>query len=348
MESPLTAPRIASLLAVTAALLTPAGARAQITIGQLPPGTPTTPCTSGPFDLWQSRVAAGSGYTAPAPGMITSWSTTAAAGGDQQLEFKVFRPNGANSVLVVAHDGPRKLTPNAVNTFPVQIPVQAGDIIGLNDLNASLATPNACQFETGDLRDGLVGAGGNVSVGGTIPFNSAAAGDRFRMNVAARVLLAPTISSVSPATSPFRGGTEVTIRGSEFAEVKEVDFGRAPAFLFKVDSESQITAIAPGLTPINGISSIDAPVTIITAAGTAFSPGSFSFRGCRSPRLVGRTLRAAVKLLRKAGCRPGTVKRHFGVTAKAHKVVRQRPEAGKVLAPGARINLTVVDRPADV
>jgi hypothetical protein len=344
----LTVPRVASLLAVATALLTPTAARAQITIGQLPIGTPTTPCTSGPFDLWQSKVAAGSGYTAPASGVITSWSTTAAAGGEQQLEFKVFRANGENSVRVVAHDGPRKLTPNTVNSFGLRIPVQAGDIIGLNNLNASLATPNACQFETGDLRDGLVGGQGNVGVGGTIPFDPAVVGDRFRMNVAAKLLLPPTITSVSPGSGSFGRGAEVTITGSEFADVKEVDFGQAPAYLFKVESETQITAIAPGLTPVDGVSAIAAPVTVVTAAGTAFSPMSFTYRGCRSPRVVGRGFHAAVKLLRKAGCRLGRVKRRFAARAKGRKVIRQRPKPGAILAPETMVNLTVLDRPTDV
>src|SRR5690349_11974391 len=63
----------------------------------------------------------------------------AAVGAGQTLKLKVFRYLHGSIYLVVAHDGPRSLTPGVINTFEVSIPVQAGDVIGLNDQNASTA-----------------------------------------------------------------------------------------------------------------------------------------------------------------------------------------------------------------
>ena len=63
---------------------------------------------------------------------------------------------------MVGHDGPRALTPGIVNAFAVNIPVQPGDVLGLNNANAA-AVPNACLLSApgdfnpqhpGDLADG--------------------------------------------------------------------------------------------------------------------------------------------------------------------------------------------------
>jgi hypothetical protein len=68
--------------------------------------------------------------------VLTSWSTNASSGAGQYLEFKVYRPVSTYTYTVVGHDGPQPLTPGVLNTFPIDIPVQAGDVLGLNDHDA--------------------------------------------------------------------------------------------------------------------------------------------------------------------------------------------------------------------
>lgn len=63
------------------------------------------------------------------------------------------------------------------------------------------------------------------------------------------------------------------------------------------------------------------------------------------PKLNGKALKAARKLLKKSDCRLGRLKRRFGVTAKVNKVVAQSPKPGKRLATGTKVNLTVLNRP---
>jgi hypothetical protein len=157
--------RISTRLGLTTCLVTAlglagaGGASAATTIGQLAPGTATATCNTGPVDLVQPTVNGGSNYVVPAGGVaITSWSTNAAAGAGQQLKMKVFRRVGnTNTFTVVAHDGPRSLTPGTVNTFAVNIAVQPGDFVGLNDQNAGTSN-NACFFdvpgEIGNLANG--------------------------------------------------------------------------------------------------------------------------------------------------------------------------------------------------
>jgi len=74
----------------------------------------------------------------------------------------------------------------------------------------------------------------------------------------------PNITSVIPNHGPPAGGTKVTITGTNFAGATEVHFGSAEAKSFKVQSETEITAVSP---PFAG--GEDAmPVFVTTPGGT--------------------------------------------------------------------------------
>jgi len=166
----------ASLAALSlTASASPAGA--SITIGQLAPETSSN--CRGTLDWVQGTVTSGT-YVVPGTGTITSWSHNAKPVAGQQLTMKVFRPLGGASYMVVGHDGPRGLTGGTVNTFPANVAVKAGDVVGLNTANASTILLNACVFDAspgdsfgqrvGSLADGgsglfdfLPGARVNVS-----------------------------------------------------------------------------------------------------------------------------------------------------------------------------------------
>jgi hypothetical protein len=102
----------------------------------------------------QPTVTSGNGYVVPKPGAVISWSTNAAAGSGQMLELKMFRQVSGATYSVVGHDGPRALTGGVENTFSAHIPVQAGDVLGLNSANAG-SVPNACLFSA--LSDSYLG-----------------------------------------------------------------------------------------------------------------------------------------------------------------------------------------------
>jgi hypothetical protein len=63
------------------------------------------------------------------------------------------------------------------------------------------------------------------------------------------VAVAPTIASLSPNQGPAAGGTSVTITGTGFTGTTAVTFGGTPATSFTVDSDTQITAVAPANNP---------------------------------------------------------------------------------------------------
>jgi hypothetical protein len=328
---------VMAVLAALAALALSSSAVAQVTVGQIAPTpNPEVNCIYGgdPYDEFQTSVAAGASYVVPAAGVLTSWSTNAGSGAGQVFGFKIFRPLAPSVHQVVAHDGPRPLAPSALNTFPVNIPVQAGDVIGISF--PPLAPPTACAFATLSPADQIVYREGNLADGDIFTPESGYSGSR--LNLSATLLQPPVISAVTPAEGSIQGGQAVVVAGANFASVQAVSFGAVPAQTFAVNSEGQITAIAP---PSKTLSAT--PVTVTTVAGTASSAQTFVYRGCQVPKLKGSKLKASKRKATKADCKIGKVKKKHGATAKTGKVVKQNPQPGKLLPPGTKIKITLDD-----
>jgi PASTA domain/IPT/TIG domain len=310
-------------------------AQAQTTIGQLAPPNPSGYCINGPFDGGPLGPAA-TAYTAPFSGVVTSWSTNATAGEGQQLTFKVIRPVGAiGKFTIIAHDGPRTLTPSTLNTFSTALPIQAGDLIMTNDVNATDALPSACLFETGNFEDAVVYTAGDAPDGSTIEAEDEPEfGVRF--NLTATILGAPTVTALSATGGSIKGGTAVVLTGSNFADVKAISFGTTPAAGFTVSSEGQLTAVSPPSTTLASV-----PITVTTVAGTVTSAQVFAYEGCKVPKLKGKKLKGAKKQLRKKDCRAGKVKKLGDATAKTGKVTKQKPAPGRLLPPGTKVKVTL-------
>src|SRR5262245_24339512 len=121
---------LSATLGVAGVLFASAGtASAATTLGEtfVPPNAVTEPSI-----LLQTQ-SPGSGYTAPSPGVITSWSFQASFGAvPQGLKLKVGRPAGGANFTIVGESAPKDPVSNQLNTYTdVSIPVQAGDAIGL-------------------------------------------------------------------------------------------------------------------------------------------------------------------------------------------------------------------------
>jgi len=307
-------------------------AAATVVVGQ----TASNPAAEGecefvvPYDEFQTGVSGGASYAAPSAGVITSWSINQGPGSGS-LGLKIFRPLGGDSYLVVGHDGPRALTPNTLNTFPVSIPVQAGDIVGAA---MPAESPSTCTFYTnnpGDtigFREGLAADGETITQEESFSTN--------RLNISAVLLPPPTIAAISPAAGSI-AGTSVVITGANFASVTGVSFGAVPA-VFAVNSEGQITATAPRSKTLASV-----PVTVSTVAGIATAPQTFYYEGCRVPQLRGKKLKAVKKKLRKSDCKVGKVKKLHDATAKTGTVEKQNPKPGKILVPGTKVKVTLDD-----
>ncbi|WP_342726010.1 Ig-like domain repeat protein [Bradyrhizobium sp. B097] len=72
----------------------------------------------------------------------------------------------------------------------------------------------------------------------------------------------PAVVSISPTTGPAAGGTTVVIAGGSFNTATAVHFGATSATSFTIDSNEQITAVAPA-----GTGTVD--VTVTNPSGTS-------------------------------------------------------------------------------
>lgn len=81
----------------------------------------------------------------------------------------------------------------------------------------------------------------------------------------------PIVGGILPASGPIQGGTSVTITGSGFRGSTQVYFGSVAATSFTVNSDTQITAVAPS----EGVGTVD--VTVGTANGSSATSSSDQF-----------------------------------------------------------------------
>ncbi|MBA3721114.1 MAG: IPT/TIG domain-containing protein [Parachlamydiaceae bacterium] len=96
----------------------------------------------------------------------------------------------------------------------------------------------------------------------------------------------PFVEGLKPAKGPSKGGNEVIIEGELFNDASKVKFGNKKALSFHVDSENQITAVAPPgtgkvevfiTTPL-GTSPANMPDDVYTYKGSQVLPPTH-FRG---------------------------------------------------------------------
>jgi hypothetical protein len=195
--------RSAALLFAMACLLsatdTAVGSTLQIgSVAEIGSGALPSPISSGGFGV-QLTEAAGTYSVPPGYGTVTAWSHSAGATAGV-LIFKVYRPTGALREFLVVGSDTQTITAGSIQTFPVQIPVQPGDRIGLSSDGVELA------FETLDAGDQIGFFGSDLPIGTT----RATDGDPFpdyKLDVAATLTSDP---QPSPADPPGSAGTPAT------------------------------------------------------------------------------------------------------------------------------------------
>lgn len=270
----------------------------------------------------------GANLVSPVDGAIVRWRVQGASGGPFFL--RVLHPTGTGAYKATGTSGAAIPANEGLQTFTTNLTVKAGDLIGIDPTS-------------GTDKIGIAGevAGANYATifpppfdGAIVPPSSTESGKEIELS--AEVQPTPEITKVSPSTGPVGGGTKVTITGTDFNAASAVKFGEIPAATYQVDSEDQITATAPRSTKVANVD-----ITVTTVAGTSAATrfDTFSYKGCAVPNLNGKTLRVAKNRLRSANCKLGTVGKVKRPAVKRGKVVAQNPKPGKVLAPGAKVNL---------
>jgi hypothetical protein len=119
----------------------------------------------------------------------------------------------------------------------------------------------------------------NVTVttpGGT---SSTSSGNQFTFTAAP----APTLTGLSTSSGSTGGGTQVVITGTGLSNVTEVDFGSVATYGFLVNSDTQLTVLAPA----QAAGTID--ITVVSPAGNSAlsSTSSFTYNAASPPAVTG-------------------------------------------------------------
>ena len=187
-------------LSIAAALLLPAQASAAITIGQLPPGSPTATC-SGAADYLEPSVTGGTLYVARQAGTITSWSTLSSTAG-ATYTLKVFRrTSDPDAFQVMSHSAPHLVTAG-LNSVSTNIQVDSGDLIGFH-VSGPL---NSCTFPIPG--DSVLKVGADLGDGGVTQFSAV---PDVRLNLAANLIPTNTFTFAGLARDKHRGTATLTI-----------------------------------------------------------------------------------------------------------------------------------------
>ena len=323
---------IAVLCAVSAwALAAASAAQASVlSVGSvLPEGA-----TSEPFKRVQTLFntalpESGATLASPVNGAIVRWRVQGAKGGPFFL--RVLHPDGKGSYEATATSQGATPTGTGLETFSTNLKVQSGDLIGIDP-----------SHDTDEIGFTTVAGASYASIFPT-PFDGSvhAPSEKFdgkEISLSAEIQPAPEVTTASPASGPVTGGTEVTISGKNLSGATAVTFGTQPAATFSVESDTKITATAPKSARPGEVD-----ITVTTLAGT--NPDTrydnFVYKACVVPAIKGKGLAKAKTLLRRGGCKLGHVKKVEVTGKKEGKVLKQAPKAGKVLAPGAKVRISV-------
>jgi hypothetical protein len=229
--------------------------------------TPEVPCnaTQGETTYAQTGVSGGTEYTIPTDGAIVSWTLRAGVTPLSNPKLKLIRLGpGAGQFTAIGEAAAGTQTGGTSTTFATQIPVKANDVLGFYPGGAG-----ECLNEGNDSNEGL-------SALGDSPLNTPVAGSPYierRLPLSAKLLPAPSIASVSPASGDTAGKTAVTIKGEDLVMVKSVSFGGVPAESFKEESELQATAVAPA----GAAGTVDVRVTTVAGESPITAGDKFTY-----------------------------------------------------------------------
>jgi hypothetical protein len=292
----------------------------------------------------------GTYVTSPVAGAVVAFNVV---GGDTAGTYRLRTLIPAKESAVAAFfrkaSAPVAAVPNAgVQRYPTSLSIAAGEAIALSQTEG--ASLGLLEPAGSEYTEWLAEPGENSSAVGET--------EAALLGFNAEIQPAPTVSSLGATSGPTTGGTSVTISGTDLENATGVAFGSVPATSYTVDSESQITAVAPARESAASVS-----VTVTTIAGRADAPQQFGYvappappvvvtpapkkvkptpaKQCVVPKLKGKKLPAAKAALKKADCKAGKVTKLKGATPRTGKVATQSRKPGAKAAAGAKVNLTL-------
>lgn len=271
----------------------------------------------------------GATLASPVNGAIVSWRVQGAVGGPFYL--RVLHPDGKGSYEAAGKSAAGSPTGTGLQNFETNLKIQAGDLIGVD--------PTSDTDEIGVKTESGAGYASifpTPSNGTIAPPSKTFSGEEVELS--ALVQPVPEITAIAPTFGPVTGGTVVTITGRNFNGTSAVKFGETPATSLTVASDTEITATAPRSAKPGQVD-----ITVSTFAGDNADSryDDYVYRACVVPKLKSKGLNKAKTLIKRGGCKLGHVKKVEASAKKENKVLGQAPKPGKVLAPGARVRITL-------
>jgi hypothetical protein len=174
--------------------------------------------------------------------------------------------------------------PAVAAVSPGSGPTNGGTTVTIRGSNLSLATavdfgtkPGVVTSDSATSITAISPAGtGAVDVTVTTPAGTSAPSSRDHFTYGAAPTSKPTVTGVSPASGPAKGGTRVTITGTHLLYASVVDFGTERAFFTNVTATS-IVAWAPA--HLGGAGTVDVEVTTPAGRSTAATGDHFTYTG---------------------------------------------------------------------
>jgi hypothetical protein len=310
------------------ALAAAAGAQAStVQVGVLPPLTGSEEVGEVHTVFNTALPQSGANLTSPVNGVVVRWLIQGAKGGPFSL--RILRPNGKGAFEAVGTSLPQSPADPGLQRYPTVLPVKAGDLIGVDPTNPTdeLGYTEAAGASLAYLFP-TPPEGATVAPSGTL------AGKQLALQ--AEIQPTPEVTAVSPGFGSVLGGEKVKITGTNLGGASAVKFGEVPATDFAVESETEIVATAPAAAKTGFVN-----LTVATIAGTSSEQRADLYRydGCTVPRLLGKKVGLAKRIVKQSGCKLGTVKKVKAARGKKGKVVKQSPKPDRVLRSGSKVSI---------
>ena len=180
-----------------------------VSVGSVMPPT----FTSTPFEGVRTQFNTalpepGAIVASPVNGAIVRWKVQGAVGGPFTL--RVLHPNGSGAYTAIGASQSAKPLGPGIETFSTQLPIRAGDLIGIDSSNPTdqIGVADRGRSRLRDLLDAAVRKLDQRAVLVEVAQE---------IELSAEVQPAPAITAVSPPEGSVLGGEKVTITGTNLA-----------------------------------------------------------------------------------------------------------------------------------
>src|SRR6266545_1053605 len=225
------------------------------------------------------------------------------------------------------------------DTKAVTIDIGHNDVLGyIPDPNCPTAIAPACPF-AGNLRAMLAA------------LNTALAADSGEETIQVMEMYNPQIGTPEESTTRQLllgtdgkvdcSGTGAALGLNDLTHCISIELGAKPVDVLPIFDAAGAALLAADHIHPNDAGNLAIAKAFGGAAAPTAPPPPPPARGCVVPKVTGKPLAKAKKMLAAAHCSTGRVRRAVSAKVKAGSVISERPQAGTHLASGGKVNLVV-------